>query len=797
MTRLLGRMPGSQILTSLWAHELFGCPLSLLASLALVQTVQGVVKAGFRDTANPTRHELPLQMLAAIELAKCVITIVLLYRGTSVRLWRKFNSGGARYAALSEEALPLRATYGEDPDAHHLEDRRNAELASAQQHHTKGQTYLAVAPIVGLYLLRHTLFMARRPYATQSTLDSVDALIILFVGLYAYLLTGRTTPLRHWTSACLQIAAVYLVHRVIKVPEYTAATYSLLFLSATSTALILVVTCLVYQTLRDISFHKINIALFSSCFVVYAIAIFLLPSPVPSKPLNMHYRDLVASAVVMILQIAADFLSLTILRRSSPFTVASIMILSATLTTTFFHVVFWTTLPFNNVQWLASGLAIYAALSYLLDTPADPPTSSPPWPQRQNFAFLAVALAPLLGILAFRPLTPIPHTSSYVWNEKTAYAPRRMPHQYDPAYDRVPALTPTDDACIRRQLPVSSAYIGPGARPDDFHAFDDVLLVVFFSHDRYDINLDGYREVYSPYFPNILFIGPASREDRGFMYSYDVVLDSYMSNEDFNAGWFKMGGRMAHHMLYTAVKDYPCYAGYLWAPFDALLNVPRFMQFPQDHIWYHSPFANRYVPNPAQKAETPGGAVMRPPPATISERTPEEYALDASAWGAGWVWWWAEKHMGLEVCMPAYERIPLPMRQRLEGFIGGPGHLVGGSADTLYLPGHLRTPFLDVLGTFLQTDCFLEIAVPTTLHLILPEDEDIVWVDHWWKHPPPWNTTYVREKWEEGYEVDSFHSFHWGDMQDDGFFGPNKNSVADMQTLLADSFGRQGIRPPA
>jgi hypothetical protein len=119
------------------------------------------------------------------------------------------------------------------------------------------------------------------------------------------------------------------------------------------------------------------------------------------------------------------------------------------------------------------------------------------------------------------------------------------------------------------------------------------------------------------------------------------------------------------------------------------------------------------------------------------------------------------------------------MRQRLAGFTGGSGRFVGGSADTMYLPGHLRADFLDVLGTFLQTNCFLEIVcysasfsacafddyglqvLPTTLHLILPVGEEMVFVDHWWNNPPPWNTSYVRQKWEEGYEVDSFHSFHW------------------------------------
>jgi hypothetical protein len=128
--------------------------------------------------------------------------------------------------------------------------------------------------------------------------------------------------------------------------------------------------------------------------------------------------------------------------------------------------------------------------------------------------------------------------------------------------------------------------------------------------------------------------------------------------------------------------------------------------------------------------------------------------------------------------------MPLHMRKRLEGFTGGAGHLVGGSADTMYLPGHLRADFLDVLGTFLQTDCFLEIvchsqsfslflvrvmtmiciqALPTTVHLVLPVDEEIAFVDHWWNQPSPFptNTSFVRQKWEEGYEVDSLHSFHW------------------------------------
>ena len=53
--------------------------------------------------------------------------------------------------------------------------------------------------------------------------------------------------------------------------------------------------------------------------------------------------------------------------------------------------------------------------------------------------------------------------------------------------------------CTRTELPSYSFY--PGNRT--YHKFDDVLLVVFFSHARYDVNLDYYKEVYSEFFPNV------------------------------------------------------------------------------------------------------------------------------------------------------------------------------------------------------------------------------------------------------------------------------------------------------
>ena len=69
-----------------------------------------------------------------------------------------------------------------------------------------------------------------------------------------------------------------------------------------------------------------------------------------------------------------------------------------------------------------------------------------------------------------------------------------------------------------------------------------------------------------------------------------------------------------------------------------------------------------------------------------------------------------EPHVGLEVCMDAYYKVPQRMRDRLTELTGGRERFIGGSVDTMYIPGHLRDDLLDTLATFLETSCFLEIV---------------------------------------------------------------------------------------
>jgi hypothetical protein len=91
---------------------------------------------------------------------------------------------------------------------------------------------------------------------------------------------------------------------------------------------------------------------------------------------------------------------------------------------------------------------------------------------------------------------------------------------------------------------------------------------------------------------------------------------------------------------------------------------------------------------------------------------------------------YSEPHVGLEVCMKAYRNVPAHMQERLAAFTDGKTRLIGGSSDTMYIPGRHVANFKQVLGLFLETDCFFEIATPSTLHLVVPLNEPILFVDH-------------------------------------------------------------------
>jgi hypothetical protein len=51
----------------------------------------------------------------------------------------------------------------------------------------------------------------------------------------------------------------------------------------------------------------------------------------------------------------------------------------------------------------------------------------------------------------------------------------------------------------------------------------------------------------------------------------------------------------------------------------------------------------------------------------------------------------------------------------------------------------------------------------------------------------------VRQKWAEGLEVDTFHTFHWGAKDIDGVWRENPDNADDVQNLLEESAARQKL----
>ncbi|KAI0317777.1 hypothetical protein OF83DRAFT_98452 [Amylostereum chailletii] len=519
------------------------------------------------------------------------------------------------------------------------------------------------------------------------------------------------------------------------------------------------------------SFNDVNITFFSTGLVVQVAIIVhsLVTSQELWPPIFAH--SILSTTFILILKAVADLLAMNIIFVHDILVERVLYALAITIA-----------LPAMTTDYGLQSLRVFlgcvisawAAITFILSPPTVNGESllSTTAPSRKRRAICA-------GVFTFLALIA-------GWDT----VPRERSHSSE-VHSWDPALAQPRH-CVRRPLSIPPLY-PPSERA--YRKFDDVLLVVFFSHARYDANLDHYRAVYADYFPNIVFVGPGTRENAGFRHSYDVLVDTYQSDEDLSDDKnYKMAGRMAHHMLYTALREYPCYKGYLWAPFDTFLNVPRLEQFDQSLFWYHSPFA-RYVHNVALgDLEANANPARHPQPARISPDLTVNLTDGWRGWGPDW--WWGDPRVGVSECMPAFLKAPTDQRARLASYFNGEKRFIGGSVDTLYIPGHHREKLMETLGLFLETNCFFEIALPTAVHLVVPAEEDILYVDHHWIWYPPFDGEFVRKQWKVGLEVDTFHTFHWGDVDQDGVWKARPELIDDTRMLLKQSAARQNTKLP-
>ncbi|KAH7913341.1 hypothetical protein BJ138DRAFT_1146234 [Hygrophoropsis aurantiaca] len=676
------------------------------------------------------------------------------------------------------ENQPLNDLRLSPEDGHEFPSARSSRIGWLQ-HARPSSISLRVGTVRStLSILAIATLYTFRAFAVSRSKETADPLSIYLVIPAASLCSlfilrcffSRSFSPSIWHAALLQFSGLFIIRDDL-VSSTIIPRYSILCATALSTSLCLTAIDVVYKHHHPSSFDTINLILFASCAVIQ-LSLYLLQSLfiAPTAPADIVMMLASSSFVLPLLEATRDVVVLLIISSYDAVTESTLAAFAAMLIIM---------VPATNSMDLPSNLmvggliAIIAAVTYgyTLVKSSEDDTESETQPRRVILGTLALVLA-----LVYISITLV--------HEGTGVTGPAFPFGFQ--------VGPKPQTCHRKSLASHSFIEGPR----NYTKFDDILLIVFFSHARYNANLDFHREVYADYFPNIVYIGPASREDAGFAHSYDVLVDSYESDEDLSdPSFYKMAGRMAHHMLYTALREHDCYDGYLWAPFDTLLNIPRLEQFNQDKFWYHSPWAEP-VPNPAiEEHVSVRNASLHAPAALLS---PDPSLNLTDGWrGWGLDWWWGDPHVGVSVCMEAFWKVPSERRERLALLTDGETRLIGGSADTLYIPGRHRNQFMDTLGLFLETECFLEIATPTALHLVVPPDDHILYVDHWWIWQPPFNASFVRQQWKAGFEVDTFHTFHWGDRDPvDGEWRSNHEHIADVRSLLRESAERQGIEFP-
>ncbi|KAI0785245.1 hypothetical protein C8Q75DRAFT_776542 [Abortiporus biennis] len=679
----------------------------------------------------------------------------------------------------------------------------------------------------------------------------------LFILLSSLLLPLSTFHPFQWQAVLIQVSGFFVFQAVVIPKSLSPNIYPLLLALAFSTASSYIIIAYIYSRPHTFSFPLLNILFFLFTLLVHLIILST------QKPIHHVYNDHIKSQSPIdfaqcLVQAILDVLSLAVIYYHDATTLGVLISLATTvyLLSIALHSGIYT-LGFLT----GCALVIIGSVSFFWTTSPrneENEKSHHHYLRRTGVISQLISLSILTAITIYLLIktpynllfSPSPPRSQYQLSNLTGQIPPPLINKNDP----LQLLLSSQETCSRK--PLQSWSFKP-EKNRTYHHFDDVLAIVFFSHARYDVNLDYWKETYQEFFPNVVFIGPGNREDVGFNHSYDVLVDTYESSETLVDQYsYKMAGRMAHHMLYTALLQNPCYKGYLWVPFDTFLNIPRLQLFDQSLVWYHSPFAE-YVENKAlgTSRSTSSGVVsgqggiseevkegedhglgklkegmgrggvevtssdlpqghgdgnstieaeyqrkekekMWHPPAAKLSPDPTSVELTKNWRGWGIDWWWGSPTVGLSVCYPAYKSLSPTFQQNLarRTTINGTTRFIGGSSDTLYLPSKHYEGFLEVLGTFLETDCFLEIALPTSLHCVLEEDEKVLWVDHWWIWENPLNSTFVRNKWKESYEVDTFHTFHWGDRNGpDGIWKGNPENIKDVRKLLRESAKRQEI----
>lgn len=212
--------------------------------------------------------------------------------------------------------------------------------------------------------------------------------------------------------------------------------------------------------------------------------------------------------------------------------------------------------------------------------------------------------------------------------------------------------------------------------------FKDILLVIHYNHPYYN-SIEFLRNLYSPFFPNIIFYGEAAHP---FVIQVETTIGSFFTR-----------------VMADALTRFPNYRGYVFLQDDVLMNVGNFSRLNTEKIWFG---ISRCFPG---------------------ENNPDSWAIDFDrtqsrkdffhatidgAYNDGWFWW--EHPYGVTV-NAALSQLALQDWEMLERNIGQ-NELVAMVCDMYYIPQRFRSDAIRLSHVFSHVFC--EIAVPMILNCL-------------------------------------------------------------------------------
>ncbi|GAA6033715.1 hypothetical protein JCM8097_004395 [Rhodosporidiobolus ruineniae] len=579
-------------------------------------------------------------------------------------------------------------------------------------------------------LNNHTMFLVYR-VADPGTVQLVKSSSTLISAAICFFFLGRSLREMQWYALLLQTFGLLVTQTIGDASVLPISTYALLLGVTTVSATAGVANDFLCKQF-DASLHAENMVLYMFGVVLNLLVFIGRKATLPDEPDFFTGYDRLGAILLIFLNASVGVVITFVYKYAD----AIVKGLATSVTTAILLII---SIIFFALPWSASSLVgclsiFLASWAYVRagQKPASNADKPPPPKRIRAGALLLAVLLIIIGTILAASGIKDPSASTSAFTSASSVA----------SSETVPDWHPS--VCQRKALPTKRWYPAK-----EGGKFDDVLLIVFWNQVRYEGNRDMFEQVYGEYFSNMVFVGPEPMRVNGA--SADHMFDIWTLDSS---------SELTHRKLLAAMETFPCYRGYMWAGFDAFLNVPRLELFDQDRVWATIPDGERVQP------ETYVGG---PPHAPVVNIGPT-YPCEAKEDGSSNCYWWFPK--AYDSCYDALQHSTPLLRSRLQNYTRAHDpridddkvRMLWTMADFAYIPHSKRQFMIDNQALFM--DCFLEIGLPTALATSVDEGESTQFVEYYNMLFNASSTeTLIQDVWNNGGQVDFFHQINWR-MQD-------------------------------